>query len=33
MSGRRIMREFVPLDVMRWSVCEVDATGAADVAR
>jgi DNA repair protein SbcD/Mre11 len=27
----QITREFVPLDVMRWSVCEVDATGALDM--
>jgi len=27
----QITREFVPLDVMRWSVCEVDASGAADM--
>lgn len=26
----QIAREFVPLDVMRWSVCEVDASGAPD---
>lgn len=27
----RITREFVPLDVMRWNLCEIDATGAADI--
>lgn len=26
----RIMREFKPLDVLRWHLCELDATGAAD---
>ena len=26
----QITREFVPLDVMRWNLCEIDATGAAD---
>jgi DNA repair exonuclease SbcCD nuclease subunit len=26
----RIVREFVPLDVLRWYVCNVDATGAVD---
>jgi len=29
---QQIRREFVALDVMRWAVCGVDATGAADVA-
>ncbi len=26
----RITREFMPLDVLRWNLCEIDATGAAD---
>ena len=26
----RITREFMPLDVLRWNVCEIDATGAAN---
>ena len=26
----QITREFVPLDVMRWNLCEIDARGAAD---
>ena len=26
----RITREFVPLDVLRWHLCDIDATGAAD---
>lgn len=26
----RIVRKFMPLDVLRWQVCEIDATGAAD---
>ena len=26
----QITREFVPLDVLRWNLCEIDATGAPD---
>jgi DNA repair exonuclease SbcCD nuclease subunit len=29
---QQVTREFVALDVMRWSVCEVDASGAEDLA-